>query len=188
MDSKAKTQFDVRSIKRREQLSYARNCAAEKHREIKRERIQKLKKDVDKTYTCVLKTDRKYLEIALAMLYVGEGGKTRHGLRLGNSDPQIIRFYINSLFVLYGIPKNKYRVELHLRADQNEETMRAYWSKETGIPLERFRYILKDKRTVGRPTYASYHGVCSVSGGGVEIQRRLLYLAEVLCLGSFMRG
>lgn len=123
-------------------------------------------------------TDKKYLELALAMLYLGEGGKTKNTLTLGNSDLLIVSFYIDALETLYNIPRNTLRIELHLRADQNERVQKRYWSKKIPMPVECFKYTVKDMRTLGRPTYPNYHGVCVVLGGGVAIQRKLLYLAR----------
>ena len=118
------------------------------------------------------------LELALAMLYLGEGGKTRSGLSLGNSDPLIVRFYIYALEQLYRVQKNMLRAELHLRADQDERKTKKYWSQAISMPLNRFLYVARDKRTQGRPTYPSYHGVCIILGGNVAIQRKLVYLAR----------
>ena len=162
-------------------LITARSKAAEAHKRAKELRVQNLKDKVDEEYGELDVSSRSTLEIALAMLYLGEGSKGKHGLSLGNSSPMIIQFYINSLNRLYGISPSSLGAELHLRADQNEIELKEFWSKVTGIPLEKFTYVYKDERTRGRPTYPEYKGVCNVSGGGVEIQRRLMYLAEVFC-------
>jgi hypothetical protein len=160
-------------------LVKARVKANEWHRSQRQERERLVREKVHQDYEEAM--DRKNLEIALAMLYLGEGAKTRSQLGLGNSDPKVIRFYLNALSELYGVSHSKLRFDLHLRADQNESALKQYWSQEVGVPLDRFSYVIKDKRTIGKPSYPHYKGVCFVAGGGVEIQRRLLYLAEVLC-------
>ena len=122
--------------------------------------------------------DRVSLELALTMLYMGEGSKTKSGLGLGNSDPLIIRFYVSALERLYGISRQNLRAELHLRADQDAEAMKIFWSQAIGVPLSRFLYVTRDQRTSGKPTYDGYPGVCFISGGGVAIQRKIMYLAR----------
>ncbi len=57
--------------------------------------------------------------------------------------------------------------------------MKKYWSHELHVPLERFKYTAFDKRTVGRPTYPHYKGVCLIHCGNVAIQRKLIYLGKV---------
>ncbi len=161
--------------------SLSRLKASERHREMKKERIALVHAKVNSDYPISVDINSQVLEVALAMLYLGEGSKTKSGLGLGNSDPMVMKFYVESVRQLYGIPFSLLRAELHLRADQDEQERKAFWSKETGMPLERFVYVIKDKRTVGKPTYPGYNGVCYVGGGGVEIQRRLMYLAKVVC-------
>lgn len=160
----------------------ARQRASERHSVMKLERIAAIHSRVDVEYESVLElltTKNTTLEIALAFLYLGEGAKGNNGLSLASSSPSILKFYIESLEKLYGIKRETLRYDTHLRFDQDENEVKRFWSMQLSVPIERFRYSVKDKRTIGRPTYGKYHGVCLVSGGGVEIQRRLLYLAEV---------
>lgn len=167
----------------RQGLVRARTKASETHRQNRLKRIQQIHQKVDYDYGRVsLKPHQE--EIALAMLYLGEGSKTKRGLGLGNSDSKILRFYIGALKRLYGVNASTLRAELHLRADQDEEAMKDFWARELSLMKHQFRYVIKDPRTIGKPTYEGYKGVCLLNGGGVEIQRRLMYLAEVLCSRS----
>lgn len=162
-------------------LEKARQKASERHRALKKERVDRTIKTIDSQYGDNLFCSTTTIEIALAMLYLGEGMKSKGELRLGNSDPKVVRFYINAINRLYGVLPSSLRIELHLRADQDESAARYFWSKELEVPISHFNYVLKDKRTIGKPTREGYMGVCLVAGGGVEIQRRILYLAEVVC-------
>jgi transcriptional regulator with XRE-family HTH domain len=161
--------------------AFSRQKASERHSEMKEERNNIVYKKVEEEYPTPFLRNPQGLEIALAMLYLGEGSKTKSGFGLGNSDPMVMKFYVDAIQSLYKIPFSSLRAELHLRADQNEDKMKKFWSEEIGVPLDRFKYVIKDKRTVGKPTYPGYNGVCYVGGGGVEFQRRLMYLAKVLC-------
>ena len=167
--------------KNRAGLAKARIQATESHRKNKQRRLESVRATVEKTLQSIPINDLVTLEIALAMLYFGEGSKTKQGLRLGNSDPRIIRFYIDSLKKLYALPGDCLYFALHLRADQNEEEEKAFWSQALDVPLAKFRYCIKDPRTAGKPTRLDYHGVCLAQGGPVEIQRRLMYLSEAFC-------
>lgn len=175
------TQQKELKARRDKALSEARTKAAEWHRNAKNQRVRALKEKVDTDYASVDMKSNTVMELALAMLYLGEGTKGAGGLGIGNSDPKIIAFYVHAIFTLYGVKPSSLGADLHLRADQDEGALKQFWSEITGIPISKFTYVYKDQRTVGRTTYPNYKGVCSVYGGGVEIQRRLMYLAEVFC-------
>lgn len=158
-------------------LAVARREAVRWHNTQKAARMEEAATTAKETLEKIT-DDSSSLELALAMLYLGEGNKTRSGLGLGNSDPLIVQFYMRALERLYKISRETLRVELHLRADQDIQESKKFWSKITGIPLKRFLYAAQDQRTKGRPTYPGYHGVCILSGGGIAIQRKLMYLAR----------
>lgn len=121
------------------------------------------------------------LELALAFLYLGEGSKTNSATSLGSSDPRIATFFVKCLQTIYGIPTANIRCYLHLRADQNSVQLEKYWANQLKLPRNSFGKASLDKRTVGRPTYSHYKGVCLISCGRVDIQRRLMYIANGFC-------
>ena len=169
-------------LKRRAEkgLVKARLGAVRWHNAQKNNRLE----EAAKTGSGVLKlisNDEATLELALAFLYLGEGGKTSGATSLGSSDPRIARFFIRSLQKIYAVPAESIKCYLHLRADQDPEKMKRYWSHELGLPLLNFGKASIDKRTVGRPTYPHYKGVCLMCCGKVEIQRRLMYIANGFC-------
>lgn len=167
--------------KRQEGLGRARVAAAEAHKKNKKRRVESVRTDIGALLETIPVDDNRFTELALAMLYLGEGSKTKQGLRLGNSDPRVIRFYIQALKKIYKLPTSSLYFALHLRADQNVNEAKAFWSKTLGVPLASFRYHIQDSRTIGKPTRADYQGVCLAQGGSVEIQRRLMYLSEAFC-------
>ena len=126
-------------------------------------------------------TSREIFELSLAMLYLGEGFKKNSMTGLGNSDPLILKFFLVGITKLFNVDPTKIRYDLHLRADQNPIEMKKYWSKELGAPIERFTQVSIDQRTVGKPTYSDYKGVCVINCGAVAIQRKLVYLSRIFC-------
>lgn len=159
-------------------LVKARKEAVKWHNARKRERIDLARSSALETLNKINLMDNSTLELSLALLYLGEGSKKKVETSLASSDPEILRFYIAALKRLYDVETCVLSCQLYLRADQNPNDMRRYWSKTLRIPLSQFRYTNLDKRTQGRPTYTDYKGVCSVMGGGVAIQRKLVYLAN----------
>lgn len=163
-----------------EGLVRAREAAVRWHNAQKNTRL----KEAARIGVGVLKNipdDPATLELALAFLYLGEGAKTRDRTALGSADPRIAKFFVRCLRQIYTVPTENIRCYLHLRADQDPESMKRYWSKELGLPIVNFRKPSFDKRTVGKPTYPHYKGVCLIECGKVEIQRRLMYIANGFC-------
>lgn len=122
------------------------------------------------------------LKPALAMLYLGEGGKRAgSGLSLGNSDPKVIELYIHLLRRCYGISTAQLHCRVGYRADQNIRELEEYWSQRTGIPLAHFYKTRPDPRTVGKATKNSeYRGVCVISCAGARIKLELKMLSDAL--------
>jgi hypothetical protein len=165
--------------KQRNGLVRARVKAVKWHNTEKAKRLKKAEDAAQETLTR-LGDNRHTLELALALLYLGEGTKTNQ-TSMGNSNPIILRFFITALHTLYDIPLEKIRCELHLRADQDPKAMARYWSRELSVPMSNFINVSIDKRTAGKPTYPYYKGVCLVRCGQVAIQRKLVYIASGFC-------
>src|SRR3989344_4941446 len=108
--------------------------------------------------------DGNISKIALAMLYLGEGSKTKRGsLMLGNSEPLVIRLFLNLLRYCYNIDESKFRCTLQCRADQNIPKLEKFWSQITNIPLAQFYKARIDPRTIGKPSNnPNYKGVCRI--------------------------
>lgn len=160
-------------------LIKARVKAGQWHKAQKELRLQKAKNDARQVFNNI-KIDNNIIELALAMLYLGEGSKN-NTTSIGNSEPLILKFFIAILVTQYGVDISKIKCELHLRADQNSDNMKKYWSKELGLPLINFRTVVFDKRTIGRTTYPNYKGVCVVYAGNIAIQRKLISLYNLFC-------
>jgi hypothetical protein len=122
------------------------------------------------------------LELSLAMLYFGEGGKG-DSTNMGASDPNMLLFFIESIEQLYGLNRINFRYDLHLRDDQDTDTQKQFWALKLKIPTDKIGYVSKDARTIGKPTRNNYPGVCQIQIGNVAIQRRLIALYNIYCSG-----
>lgn len=167
-------------------LVKARKKSAVWHREQKENRLLLAKNEALKVLSKI-DYNNSILEIALAILYMGEGRKTLDATNLGSSDPMILRFYLEALKKLYNIDLKRIRCALFLRADQDEAKVKRFWARELGLSVGHFIKTQKDKRTVGSKTFSHYRGVCSIYYGDVGIQRRLLFLAKMFCEKSLGR-
>lgn len=121
-------------------------------------------------------------KIALAMLYLGEGGKNQRGsLLFGNSDPFVISLFLYSLRYCYSIDESKFRCTLMCRADQNTKRLEKFWSEVTNIPLSQFYRAQQDARTIGKPTKKKdYKGVCKIDYFSSDIYTELMMIPRTI--------
>lgn len=162
-------------------LNHARHKAVAWHNNQKTQRLIEAEKQSLLTLENIDTNKISIRELALAMLYLGEGSKTKSGTSIGSSDPLILKFFIKIITSYCQIDICKIKCALHLRSDQDPEILKKYWSEELNIPLDNFTASSIDKRTVKSPTYPTYNGVCVVSCGNIALQRKLVYLSRKFC-------
>ncbi len=128
------------------------------------------------TNTCTAK-------IALAMLYLGEGSKTKKSsLCFGNSNPEIIRLFLKLLRVCYTINDDKLKCTVQCRADQDINQLTNYWAQVTGIQISKFYKAQVDPRTFGKKTKRmNYKGVCRIDYFSAYVFHDLQVVANLIC-------
>jgi len=159
-------------------LIKARLKAAEINRNERLERIEKIKQEA-KEFLSGVKIDKTLKELMLAIFYLAEGTKRENSIVIANSNPEILKAFLNLFRYLYQPDESKFRCCLHLRKDQSEEQLKDYWTKILNIPKSQFHKTQFDNRTV-KPTFRNYKGVCVVIYFDMNLQRRLLYIGEEL--------
>lgn len=165
-----------------ENLGLARQIALSSNKEKREKYISSLKKQVINVANEIDKPEVSL--IALAMLYLGEGAKYAskgQSCSLGNSNPKIIRLYLNLLSKTDNFNPKKLRATVQCRADQNVNNLERYWQKVTNIPKEQFYKTRIDSRTTGKPTLKSeYKGVLRVDYFSTETQLKIEFLGEFI--------
>ncbi len=159
-------------------LVLARGKAVLWHNHEKQKRLLRAEQEAQEVINRIDVHNPDVLDLALAMLYVGEGNKKSPKTALGNSDPEILKFFLLSLKTNYGVDFRRIRCDLYLRADQNEQRIKKFWSQALNLPMENFKYTHKDQRTISKKTFSDYKGVCTIGLGEVAIQRKLLNISK----------
>jgi len=99
--------------------------------------------------------------VAGVCLYWGEGAKTRNRCSLTNSDPAILRMFINWVRTYLDLQAEMV-LAIHLHADNDETAAREYWATATGLVGNRFtKTFTKPDGTGHRKNHLPY-GVCRV--------------------------
>ena len=162
-------------------LVRARIKAVAWHNKQKEQRLLEAKKQAIETLGKINIDNKNIIELALALLYLGEGAKNNPETALGSSNPLILKFFLSIIKNVYGIENDKIKCELGLRADQDPWKIKKFWAKSLNLPIENFHRINVDKRTIGSKTYPHYKGVCHIRCGNSAVQRKLIYLANSFC-------
>lgn len=159
-------------------LVKARLKAAKINRNGRLERIGGIKQGVEEFISGV-KIDKTLGELMLAIFYLAEGTKKENSIVIANSNPEVLKAFLNLFRYLYQPDKSKFRCCLHLRKDQSEEQLKDYWAGILNIPKSQFHKTQFDKRTV-KPSFRNYKGVCVVIYFDMNLQRRILYIGDEL--------
>lgn len=162
-------------------LAKAREKAVLWHRTEKEKRMQKATLEASEVLNKIDVNDKQLLELALAILYLGEGTKANDETAIGNSDPLILKFFLAIAKNVYNLDPTKIRCQLNLRADQDPHALKEFWAKELGLSINNFKYVTLDQRTKRSKTYPTYKGVCQVRWGNAAVQRRLIFLSRMFC-------
>lgn len=154
---------------------------------IKREKYLRSVFERNRHLTAILK-NKDAAKVALVMLYLGEGSKTRRGsLQFGNSDPFIISLFLHLLRYCYKIDESKFRCTVQCRADQNIKKLEKFWSNITKISLSQFYKTRIDPRTIGRPSKKlNYKGVCSIDYFSGDVFIELMQIPKIIHKGPIV--
>ena len=121
--------------------------------------------------------DSKLLGFGLG-LYWGEGNRRNpNSIRLGNTNPSLIRKFLEFLIVILGINKNKLRFGLQIFSDISPQGALNYWMDELKtfkIKRDQFhKVIVTPSRAVGTYKEKSKYGVLTVYFCNIKLKKIL---------------
>jgi hypothetical protein len=109
------------------------------------------------------KSDAELLGMGLG-LYWGEGTKSnKHCVRLGNTDPSLLKTFILFLTELFGVKKSDMRFGLQIFTDINPSEAMEYWTRELGVEASQFyKIVVTISGSIGTYRKKSQYGVVTV--------------------------
>lgn len=113
-------------------------------------------------------------------LYWGEGNKSNKlCLRLGNTDPKLIKKFIEFLVKIYRIQKEKLRFGLQIFSDMPPREALRFWQKELNMPETQFqKVIVTPARSLGTYRKKTKHGVLTVYYGNKKLRDIVCQMIE----------
>jgi transcriptional regulator with XRE-family HTH domain len=128
--------------------------------------------------------------VAGCMLYWAEGAKRRNQLRFSNSDPAMVRFFVNFLRTYFDLQPRDIRITCHLYADHVDRQVEVeqFWLSTLNLPRASLRksvvnvYSKYSKRKrVGMLPY----GTCRVSVSRTRVTQSMF--GAIQEIGGFTR-
>lgn len=112
-----------------------------------------------------IKTLRQAVLYGLGIgLYWGEGTKSnKTTLRLGNTDPRLIKIFLQFLTEMYAIDTRKLRFGLQIFSDMPAKEALRFWREFLNVPSSQFqKVIVTQARSLGTYRNKTKHGVLTV--------------------------
>ncbi len=170
-----------------ERIGKARSASGAVKSKIKLDSILRAEEVAKKDIGSVTARDLFMLGLGV---YIGEGCKSAQLIRIINGNSKVIRLAINWLKKTCGLTNDNFAIRIHLYPDNKEKECLDFWSKETGISLDKFYKsqvdFRKDKKKFkqGKLPYGTAHLSVKSNGKkefGVFLARRIGgWMKEVL--------
>ncbi len=106
-------------------------------------------------------------------LFWGEGAKSSsHAVRLSNSDPELVKQFVNFLVTIYNADKARFRFQLLIYDDLNSKQLVSFWSKYLSVSNNQFsKTTILKKRGHGTYKKKMKHGVIIVHFGNMKLKK-----------------
>lgn len=128
--------------------------------------------------------DRFLKRLICSLLYWCEGTKNQYtGVAFVNSDPKLIKTFIELFRDGFDVDEKKFRACIHLHEYHNSQKQHEFWAKVADIPLNQFRHPYLKPNT-GKRVRKNYQGCISIRYYSNDIARQLLTTAEAFLLRS----
>jgi transcriptional regulator with XRE-family HTH domain len=115
-------------------------------------------------------------EVALAMLYLGEGDKTGNRVQIANTDPAVLQYFLWAVEKLYQIDRTEMTLRLNLveAARPLEDQMKNWWSECLNCSISQFIKSQFDQRSQNPNLTGDYRGVCTITYNDTYLFERLM--------------
>ncbi|MBN1814188.1 MAG: helix-turn-helix transcriptional regulator [Anaerolineae bacterium] len=119
-------------------------------------------------------------ELAMAMLYLGEGSRSGGRVQMASTNPDILRYFLWALRSLYSAEEERlsFRLNLVEAARPLERRLLQWWAKELDCSQQQFIKTQYDVRSSRTQVTEDYYGVCTITYNNTYLQQRILGLAH----------
>lgn len=160
----------IERLKKRRLLGYYNATLKWREKRIKEENKYRLSaKGIIKK----IKKNDNYAKLYCALLYWCEGGKRDEvGMRFINSDPSLVKTFLDLLRKSFVIDEKKLHILMHLHKYHNEDKQKNFWSEITGISKTQF-YKTFHKPNTEKRIKNNYPGCAVIYYNNCRVAREL---------------
>ena len=151
----------------------------QRDKEINRKAIQLLQK---------LECNEPTNKLALGLLYWAEGAKHAKvsGLIFVNTDPLLMRLFVELLRRSYNLDESKFRIRIHLHYYHEKKPLLKFWSELLNIPKQQFAKPFLKLRSKKKRFRKNSKGICLLRYADSNIRRELLAIGRIFAEDSLM--
>lgn len=125
----------------------------------------------------------QFSKIMCAMLYWCEGNKSaRGGVYFTNSDPNLIKKFLELLRASFDVDESKFHPCIHLHGYHDVRKQLDFWSKITNIPKKQFIKSYRKPNT-GKRIREGYQGCIGIRYHSNGLARELMGIAKAFLMG-----
>jgi hypothetical protein len=109
-------------------------------------------------------------------LWWGEGSKKHKGtIRLGNTDPVLIKKFVEFLKVIFGVETRKIRYGLQVFSDMNVDDAKIFWMKHLNVKSDQFlaKVVITPSRGEGTYKNKVRYGVLTIYCANIKLRKLL---------------
>ena len=108
-------------------------------------------------------------------LYWGEGTKAnKYSVRLGNSDPDLIKVFMIFLSNIYGVQKSQLKFGLQIFSNMDKDLCLKYWCQKLGVSKEQFYKIIVTPSTKkGTYNFRKIEGVVTIYFNNIRLRNKI---------------
>lgn len=124
-------------------------------------------------------------------LYWGEGTRSsKNSVRLGNTDPGIIKTFVAFLTQLYGVDKSSLKFGLQIFSDTSPEAALRYWLDNLGVDRSQFyKPVITKSGSIGTYKNKNVYGVVTIQFGNTKLRDILVgQIAEIAQMAEHFNG
>ena len=130
--------------------------------------MEKAKKEV----ACLVKNP---LFVVGLMLYWAEGAKGHYEkVAFSNSDPELIRLMMRWFREICHVEERHFRIFLYIHKFHIRKNVRNFWSKVTGVPIDKFWKEVIKPTIHSQRTNKLYEGTCRIDITRADLFRRIM--------------
>lgn len=124
-------------------------------------------------------------------LYWGEGSKSnKNAVRLGNTDPGIIKYFVKFLADLCGVSVGSLKFGLQIFSDLDPSLCLKYWVNQLGLPEGQFyKPVITESGSIGTYRVKNKYGVVTIYFGNTKLRDILVkQIAEIAQMVEHFNG